>query len=334
VQGGVNPTIFAFQPSIESPTLDILQYEADRLLALFTPKLKHGSTITLVQPLTSEQVTPLQGSIELKQTPSDPLTSTEQLAAKVESEVNFAPSNLTTDINNYKTLSYNQIAQRARQSGVNREDFRNSLGLSTYTDFKSKGYPATPFHERLGIPRYGDETAKGQVHSPNSFFEDLVKIRIYSARDERAVQFRAYLTAFSDGFTSNWADIKYVGRQDTFKYFTGVTRQFSLGFKVPALTAAEADINIDKLNTLVNISSIGTVTTRNFVTAPLCYIKVGMYLDRVYCTFNSVKFELNPSEYSWDIGKELPHIIDVSLEGNLILSNNGNLFNSDQQWFR
>lgn len=334
VQGGVNPTAFVFQPSIESPTLDILRYEADRLLAIFTPRLKHGSTITIVQSQTPEEIAPLQGTIELKQTPSNPIDSTEQLATKIEAEVNFAPSSTTTNLNNYKTLSYGQIAQRARQSGVNREDFRKSIGLTTYTDFASKGYPATPFHERLGIPRYGDETAKGQVHSPNSFFEDLIKVRIYSARDERAVQFRAYLTALSDGFTQNWTDIKYVGRQDTFKYFTGVTRQFNLAFKVPALTAAETDINIDKLNTLVNIASIGTVTTKNFVTAPLCYIKVGMYLDRVYCTFNSVKFELNPSEYSWDIGKELPQVIDVSLDGNLILSNNGNLFNSDQQWFR
>jgi len=113
----------------------------------------------------------------------------------------------------------------------------------------------------------------------------------------------------------SWNDINYVGRQDTLKSFKGVTRGGSIGFKVAALTEADMAINFTKLNNLVKIAAMGSSGgDANYVQGPMCSITVGRWFKNTPCIFNSIKYDVQTAEYSWDIDKQMPHLVDVSLD--------------------
>ena len=60
-QGGIDPTPITFQPNRTTPVLHVLKYAADRALAFFTPRIKHGSA-TLATTKFADGFTPNQGT--------------------------------------------------------------------------------------------------------------------------------------------------------------------------------------------------------------------------------------------------------------------------------
>lgn len=344
MQGGVDPTPFNFIPQFSTPILEVLAYSADRALAFFTPEIKHGSSFvaTSIAPSTekSAAISPLlngtlsdaqaQGTLEVfvekwnyslvgqksiigisgiesSLTITNILSSTESMvisdfvkgiADPTISKHSFkAPAQSEAgngSLAQYKTLSYGQIAQRASQVSTQREDFRTLLGINV-----------TP------SPSVNERGANAAAEN------DFITLKVASMTGQGSVQFSSYITSFTDGLTINWSDINYIGRQDTLKAFKGTVRGGSIGFKVVAIRKdLDLPIVYSKLNNLIKIAGVGKsgVSENTYITGPLCKLTVGNWFTNTPCIFNSIKYDVQMAEYTWDIDKKMPHLVDVSLD--------------------
>lgn len=61
-----------------------------------------------------------------------------------------------------------------------------------------------------------------------------------------AITFDAFLTEFSNNFTSNWNTENVYGRQDPIFTFQNTSRAISFSFDVPAISAEDAKLNLEK----------------------------------------------------------------------------------------
>jgi len=403
----VNPIPITFDPKISTPTLRILAYEADRLLALALPKIKHGksgiannvtkqgstyfqdSKITFTKERTAFQqsqrnVLVLGEKSDLKDlnavysrlvlsTQAENLekhtyrednkhakyldiefvddklnpnrnyayvlghsAKTEELTTTLkinnlsnESEIpiagDYADKLANQDINSatagnslsaYSTLNYNQIVARSKETSDQREDFRLKLQKNLRD---GKNNPIKIISSKSVNYRGVDNNAT----------DDFVKLEIKSLTGQGSVQFRAFITTFTDGFTTTWTDINYVGRQDTLKAYKGVTRGGSIGFKVAAFNADDLQQNYIKLNQLAKIVAIGSGKTgETYITGPISSITVGRWFKDTPVVFNTLKFDIQLADYAWDIDKQMPQLVDVSMDFAVIGDVNGNPYNA------
>ena len=209
----------------------------------------------------------------------------------------------------YRTLNYAQIQRRGSNNDRRNLDFTYEEGPGALT----------PWRQRLGMPDQGADTINNSV---NATARDLVTIKLVSGRDNSILQFRSYLKAFSDNYTAQYNDVNYIGRPDTLKVFKGTTRQLSLGFVVPVMSEDELEIVYQKLNKLVQNTSMGTINGY-YLQGPFMKLTVGGWCKNTPIIVTSLKFETNPSEYTWDIIHEVPQIVDVSLDCTALSDNTG-----------
>ena len=67
------------------------------------------------------------------------------------------------------------------------------------------------------------------------------------------VKFKAFITSFSQEFSSNWNSQTVFGRMDPIQTFQNTQRTISLEFKTTSVDAAEAKENLDKINRLTKM---------------------------------------------------------------------------------
>jgi hypothetical protein len=314
-QGSTTPTAFTFQPNRTSPVIELLQYEADRLLARFAPRVKHGSAI--LQVVDFSQKTFDQGESEKENTPyqsaSPNLGSNSKSIEKTLTEGGDDASDTiqqlvkfpdgSTSLSDYKKISYGEIVKKVKENRTTQ--------------------PALPMSS-------GNPAKQGQSDADTPGF---INFSVTSVRDGVTVKLKPYITTLSDSFTINWNDINYVGRQDTLKAFKGVTRGLSVGFKMAALTEQDLGIIYSKLNNLVKITAIGNVDGGTYIQGPICKITLGKWFAGVYCVFNSLKIDTQPAEYTWDIDKQMPHIVDVTFDISILTDNGNRLLNASNNKF-
>jgi hypothetical protein len=163
-------------------------------------------------------------------------------------------------------------------------------------------------------------------HSQSTNKNDLVKFSIgvvQSGNSEQAdyMNFRAYIDSFSDSYTSDWGEVKYVGRGDKFYNYQGFDRSISMAFTIYAHSKAELIPMYKKLNYLAS-SLAPSYSTGGFMQGNLHRLTLGGYLYNQLGILKSVTYDV-PQESTWEIGidtdggfdstvKELPHMIKVS----------------------
>tara|TARA_R110000751_G_scaffold87572_1_gene173510 strand:+ start:3859 stop:5847 length:1989 start_codon:yes stop_codon:yes gene_type:complete len=156
-------------------------------------------------------------------------------------------------------------------------------------------------------------------------FKDFVDIKF--THDGKTEKLKAYLTAYSDGFSANWNDVQYVGRQDTLKQFAGVTRAISFAVLLPSFKKGDIDINMKKLNLLAGMTVVGGFNNgAKYITGPLCKLKIGNLID-AYCAFSSLKWDFDPAEATFDIDEGMPHMLKVSLDATVLSDGDDKLLN-------
>mgnify|MGYP003672151521 CR=1 FL=1 len=89
-----------------------------------------------------------------------------------------------------------------------------------------------------------------QSEEPGNINNPEFKIHVTHIPTGNKVDFKGWVTGFSDNFQSQWAGTPVYGRMDDLYTFQKTTRRISLAFDVIAADAAEAIGNIDSLNTL------------------------------------------------------------------------------------
>lgn len=202
----------------------------------------------------------------------------------------------------YRALTYAEIAARRTSSDRARKDFT----VNTSDD------SLEVWRVRLGMP--DDGGGDTLYRSGDATSRDFVKVLIGS------LQFRSYITSFSDSYAPSWTDVNYVGRPDTLKVYKSSTRTISLGFKVAAFSDKDLKGMYEKMELLVKK---GTMASQDGVYAkgPMTTLTVGGWVVNAPILINSLKFDTNPSEYTWDIEHEVPHIVDISLDCTVLGSN-------------
>jgi len=84
----------------------------------------------------------------------------------------------------------------------------------------------------------------------NHFFQF---IDIYHVPTKQSLRFKAYLTAFTDQYSSEWNSESVYGRMDPIQTFKNTNRKISLGWDVPAASFLEAKDNLRKASLLVSM---------------------------------------------------------------------------------
>lgn len=76
-------------------------------------------------------------------------------------------------------------------------------------------------------------------------------ITFYHVNSDHFVAFKAFVTAFTETYNSDWASEQIYGRADPIYMFKNTTRKISLTFKVPAATVSEGYQNLSKVQKLI-----------------------------------------------------------------------------------
>ena len=164
------------------------------------------------------------------------------------------------------------------------------------------------------------------TRKPESSFDDGLDMipfgfSLYDQQTPVHVRFRAFLDSFSDNFTGNWSQNKYLGRAESFKTYEGFDRQVSLSFKIAAQTREELVPIYRKLNLLASATAPTYSEDGLFMKGTWVRMTVGDYLKKVPCTIGSVGISWQ-QDYPWEIknnpDKEkdvyiLPHVLDINL---------------------
>ncbi len=201
----------------------------------------------------------------------------------------------------YKTLTYADIAARRTSSTRATTDFTLTTGDTIQ-----------PWRVRLGMPDDGSGDTLNK--STTATATDLVKLKIGQ------LQFRAYITNFSDSYSPSYTDVNYIGRPDTLKVYKNSTRSISLGFKVAAFSDKDLKGMYQKLESLVKTGIMATPVAA-YAKGPMLRLTIGSWITNAPIVLSSLKYDTNPSEYTWDITHEVPHIVDVSLDCVVLASN-------------
>lgn len=114
------------------------------------------------------------------------------------------------------------------------------------------------------------------------------------------LQFRAYITQFSDGYSSNWDSYKYLGRGENFYTYNTFDRSISLGFKIFAASGDEMKPLYSKIDTLAS-STAPTYNADGYMRGTLTRMTVGGYVKRLPGFIESVNYSIAQDD-QWDIG--------------------------------
>ncbi len=80
---------------------------------------------------------------------------------------------------------------------------------------------------------------------------DTIIIKSYSFNYDEELKFPAYITDFSDNYTSNWKSEQIYGKMDPIATFQNTSRKVSLSFDLPSANLADAINNFKNINYLI-----------------------------------------------------------------------------------
>ncbi len=205
--------------------------------------------------------------------------------------------------NKYETKTYEEISDtvpniRKASENPNTPEYGTSTDYYEKNKNRVQGMYSTKIDnkERVGI----------QGHN------DFVKIRF--ALGNAAYDFTAYLVSFSDGIQSTFADVTAVSNYQALKKITGIARAGAISFKMVAMNKNELGQMYNHLNNFISACVLPTlVENANEIPTFSTTVTVGGWWKKREAKVESVKVDVDLAETSWDIQKELPQIITVSI---------------------
>ena len=91
-----------------------------------------------------------------------------------------------------------------------------------------------------------------QSYDPGMIENSFFKLYITHLATSQTIDFRGWVTSFSDQFTSNWNTETVYGRMDPLATFQNTQRSISLDFDVVSGDADHAAQNLGKINSLIS----------------------------------------------------------------------------------
>jgi len=145
----------------------------------------------------------------------------------------------------------------------------------------------------------------------------------------RSVNFRAFLTGYTDNHTAQWDAKRYAGRGENFYNYQGFDRQVSFNFKVAAQSKQEMLPLYRKLNWLLS-TLYPDYSNKGFMRGNIVRLTIGELFHRTPGILTSLNLSLQ-DDYPWEIAYdsperkldsdmlETPQILDVAASFNPIL---------------
>ncbi len=312
------------------------EYAGDRALSILLPRVKHGSAFLQRQDF--GQLVFNQGTLTIQRTGfgDDLFVQIIQQLQGISPDGTESSQILPTK--DFQNRSFDgqtlESAQGENYFETNRppaepfptpeELLKTIRGFQYDRAGKRQGKAPTgnvsPSSRTGGIKSRGNFRDSGAQRKPDYTAAGFIPLSI------SGISFPALLTSLSDSWSPSWNDQNFVGRQDTFKNFKGVTRSVSMGFKVVAWSGGASGMWA-KLDSLIKATSVGT-PSGPYTKGPIVKLTVGGLFKNVTCVCTSLKIDTNPAEYTWDIGTGHPMIADISIDFAMLTDNGGNLFNA------
>ena len=210
-------------------------------------------------------------------------------------------SGATPDAPNYQTKNYeqnfnfNDPGQRAGKSYVS---YVNGV---EYTD--GSGVPTTEVgavDKINALPIY-----KSEFMDDSPVTNDFVKFVIAAIDNNNPkfstfIHFRALLDSFSDSYSAQWNNVKYLGRGENFYSYDGFTRTVSLSFTAAAQSKQELIPMYKKLNYLAS-QLTPDYSPSGYMRGPLVKLTVGGYLYEQPGFIQDLSYDLI-TDAPWEIG--------------------------------
>ena len=142
------------------------------------------------------------------------------------------------------------------------DQFRSGKYVKTTTGVKGTGMPVI---EVDPSDSYASSNGRG------------MQLSFFHVPSQKAVYFKAFIVAYNESFSSDWASETVYGRTDPIYMFKGTQRQISLNFKVPAFSEGEAYENLGRVQKLTQYlypSYVDEGAARIIGQSPLIRMKV------------------------------------------------------------
>jgi len=221
-------------------------------------------------------------------------------------------------LGSYSTLAYDELVKKGNsQVDLTSNDFREDLAKTrtwSYRGGKKVKYIDNKPPSQLLESKLTTETLSSPITGVPT--KDFVKLEIgvvVGGGKRAPFRFKAFLTSFSDSFTTSYAGKKFFNRPNEIKSFESAGRQISLGFKVAAFTQSDLNILYGRLQTICQVATIPGVIDGVAAGSNTFDLTIGTWCVQVPVFIDSIKLDVQTADYSWDIGKEVPHLVDVSL---------------------
>ncbi len=199
---------------------------------------------------------------------------------------------------------------------------RSKITPDRIKDYKAGFDGSTSYQFYENVTDYNQIVQNSQASSTADQVRPTTTIEIAPVEGGDIVIFDAFIKTFSDNFNANYQDFKHIGQMDTFKVYTGATRQISLAFSAVAMEGTRdfrnsnmkaRDMLRDKINKLANICTVGGVSGL-YVTGPIVRVTIAGMVYGLVCACTSVKVDVPITDTTWDVDTYIPHNYDISLD--------------------
>jgi hypothetical protein len=153
------------------------------------------------------------------------------------------------------------------------------MGDNTTKDFRAEKYTREIYRGKDKEGNLVDKAFKTPYADITDAYANLrqMVVSFYHVPSDTAVYFKAFITAFNETYSSDWAREAVFGRTDPIYMFRQTERRLSIALKVPASTMSEAYENLGKVQTLAQFLyptyvEAGSATT--IAQSPLLRIKI------------------------------------------------------------
>lgn len=221
---------------------------------------------------------------------------------------NFGQTNISSYlIKDYKQL--NEIAKSVVQTGQNarRSDSyktaKNTYLNSLFTDNEEKESGRTSDYY-AHYSRYTDPFDSTLIDDPQ-----YKGIQIKNLSTGAYSKFKAFIENISDSFSPKWSDVTYVGRPDTFRIYTGLTRSISLTFLI--VSVRKEDKVWEKANKVAQFCSPSFNSAGQMISPVLQLNVLDLFSEVGYINSLTVGIE---KEFPWDLNPKTEKFNSVDLK--------------------
>ena len=232
---------------------------------------------------------------------------------------------LSTSLN-YENQNFETRVNIGTPGRKNKNTTNYNLGAGT-RDKQSM----TPLDQLNALPIYSSTgVINSEYNGVKNIKNDFVKFRI-GILDNNAnngvktyIHFRAFIDSFSDNYSAQWSEEKFMGRAENFYRYGGFGRSISMGWTLAAQSLPELIPMYQKLNYLASTLA-PDYSDFGYMQGNIAYLTMGGYCFEQPGVITGLNLSY-PQESPWEIDlssaegagnggkntKELPHIITVS----------------------